>query len=135
MDLIFPNDGLVQQLHWILTTGVHYHLYTNNVIPGLSDTTATYTEAIWTGYAAVFQDWSNFTLNGVSANSGYAIAPPISFTNSSGSSQNTYGYYVTDVANGILLAAARFDSPPITILDGQGVAVVPTWGDLSQLSS
>jgi hypothetical protein len=94
-----------------------------------------YTEAAFGGYAAVSQSWSNYTLNGVAAHQGYAIAAPINFTNSSGGPQNVYGYYVTDSTSTILLAAAEFDAPPVTIPSGTPFTMVPNWGDLSQLSS
>lgn len=135
MDLLFPDNGLVNQLSRILTPGVHFHLFTNNVVPTLSTTLAGLTEAAWTGYAVVSQAWSDFTINGVAAHSGYAIAPPIIFTNGTGAPVTAYGYYVTDNADAILLAVALFDAPPQTIAPAGTLSVVPTWGDFSQLSS
>jgi len=135
VDLIFPDDGLVEQLNRILTATVKYRLFTNNVTPALGDVVATYTEAAWTGYAAVSQTFSDFTINGVSGHNGFAIAPPISFSNSSGSPVNAYGYFVTNSGGTILLAVARFDSAPVTIANGGSTSVVPVWGDYSQLSA
>jgi hypothetical protein len=135
MDVIFPDNGLVFQLEQILTATVKYRLFTNNITPSLSDVVSTYTEAAWTGYAAVSQTWTNFTLNGVSGHNGFAIAAPITFSNSSGATVTPYGYFVTDSTGTILLAAARFDNPPVSILNGGSALVVPSWGDLSQLSS
>lgn len=135
MDLLFPDNGLVYQLNKILTAGVKYRLFTNNLVPALTNTLASVTEAAWAGYVSVSQDWTNFTINGVTSHNGFAIAPPIAFSNASGAPVTTYGYYVTDTANTVLLAIARFDSAPITIPDGQAQNVVPTWGDFSGLSS
>jgi len=135
MDLIFPDNGLVFQLEQILNATVKYRLFTNNITPSLSDTVSTYTEAVFSGYAPVSQTFSNFTLNGVTGHNGYALAAPINFTNSSGSSVNVYGYFVTDTTGTILLAAARFDSAPVAIPGGGSTQVVPTWGDFSQLTS
>jgi hypothetical protein len=135
MDLLFPDAGLVAQLSKILSPGVIYKLFTNNFVPTLSSTLGSFTEASWTGYAAVAQNFSNFTINGVAAHSGYAIAPPISFLNSTGAPVQAYGYYVTDAAGTTLLACALFDSPPATIAPAGSLSVVPTWGDFSQLSS
>lgn len=134
MDLIFPDDGLVEQLTRILNGGIKYHLFTNNVTPDLGDIVSTYTEAAWTGYAAVAQSFSDYAINGVSGHNGFAIATPISFSNSSGGSVNAYGYYVTNTAGTKLLAAARFDSAPVSIPNSGSTQVVPVWGDLSQLS-
>jgi hypothetical protein len=135
MDLLFPDQGLVYQLQQVLTAGVNYHLFTNNITPGLSTTLSGLTEAAWGGYAAISQSWSNFSTNGVSGHNGFAIAAPINFANSSGSPQSAYGYYVTDSGNTKLLAVALFDSAPVTEPSGSQFTVVPTWGDFSQLSS
>jgi hypothetical protein len=135
VDLLFPDQGLVYQLQQILTPTVHYHLYTApTTLPTLSWLVATLTEAAFTGYAAISQAWANFILNGVQAHSGFAIASPITFTNSSGSPVNVYGYYVTDSTDTILLAIAQFDNAPIAIPAGQTLTVIPVWGDFSQLA-
>jgi hypothetical protein len=135
MNLLFPDQGLVEQISRILTAGVKYHLYTNNLTPTLATALVNLTEAGWTGYAAVTLDFTNFTINGVAGNSGYALASPITFTNSTGSTVNPYGYYVTDTAVTKLLAIARFDGAPSPILAAGSLNVVPVWGDFSQLSA
>lgn len=135
MDLLFPDNGLPYQLQAILTAGVKYNLFTNNYVPTLSTVLADLTVAAWSGYAAVSQSWSDYSINGVAGHSGFAIAPPISFLNSSGGSVNAYGYYVTDSTGAYLLAVARFDSAPVSIAPSASLNVLPTWGDLSQLSS
>jgi hypothetical protein len=133
MDLVFPNQGLKEQLQRILTSGFNWRLFTNNITPTRSNVLSDFTEAIFSGYAPWFQQWTDFTLNGVSGNTGYAIAPPVAFSNSSGSDQQVYGYFVTDTGNTMVVAAARFDGAPVTIPNGSSIAVVPTWGDVSQL--
>lgn len=135
MDLLFPDDGLVYQLSQILQTNVTYRLFTNAITPTLSTVWANMTEAAWSGYAAQTQSWSDFTINGVAAHNGFALASPISFDNTSGSTQQAYGYYVTDPSNTKLLAVALFDGAPISIPTGTSYNVVPTWGDFSGLSS
>ena len=109
------------------TTGlnpVRYHLYTNNVSPGHLDTLATYTEASFAGYAAVnVSSWGASTIDsGFHANS---TASQISFTNSSGSSQNVYGYYVTDTGSGFLWYAELFAGAPIAIANGTSLFLTP----------
>jgi hypothetical protein len=135
MDLLFPDQGLVYQLQQILTAGVKYHLFSNNYTPTLDTLLSNLVEASWSGYTAVSLTWSSYSINGVSSHSGFALASPISFGNSSGSSQNAYGYYVTDSGNTLLLAVARFDAPPVVIPNGGTATVIPVWGDFSQLSS
>ena len=135
MDLLFPDAGLVYQLTQILTPGVRYHLFANNFVPTLGSPLSAFTEAAWSGYANVLQNWASYAINGVSSHSGFAIAPPITFNNSSGAPVNAYGYYVTDTTNTVLLAAALFDSPPVVIPAGGNTVVIPVWGDFSQLSA
>jgi hypothetical protein len=135
MDLLFPDNGLVEQLTRVLNGSVKYRLYTNNYTPDLNAVLASVTEAAFAGYANVSQTFANFTLNGVSGHQGFAIAPPVSFSNTSGGPVNVYGYYVTDSGGTLLLAIARFDSAPIVIPNGGNVQVIPIWGDQSLLSS
>ena len=135
MDLLFPDDGLTYQLKSILSATVNYHLFTAPSVVDLSTVLAGVTEAAFTGYALVGQNWADFTLNGVAGHNGYALAPPITFTNSGGSPTMVQGYYVTDITNTILLAIAVFDNAPITIPPAGTWNVVPTWGDFSGLSS
>lgn len=135
MNLLFPDEGLVMQLNRILTASVKYHLYTNNLTPTLATVLADLTEAAWTSYAAITQTWTDYTINGVAAHSGYALAPPIVFTNGSGSTVNPYGYYVTDTGVTKLLAIARFDGAPSPIVAAGTLSVIPTWGDFSQLNA
>lgn len=133
MDLVFPNQGLEEQLQRILNSNVVYRLFTNNVTPSRASVLSDFTEASWSGYGAITRTWTDYTLHGVSGDAGYAIAAPIAFSNSSGSDQTAYGYYVTDSGNSLVMAAALFDGAPITIPTGQATSVVPTWGDFSQL--
>lgn len=135
MDQLFPNEGLVSQLYAILATTPVWRLYTNNVPPQLTTILALLFEGAWAGYAAVPQGAGNFTISGVAGNNGYAIAPPITFANTSGAPVTVYGYYVTDAANTMLLAIAQFDGAPLTIEDGDTLPVVPIWGDFSGLGS
>jgi hypothetical protein len=137
MDLLFPDQGLPYQLQQILTPGVKYRLFANDVMPTLDTVLADLTEAAWPGYGGpILRNWANYTSNGVSGHNGFAIAPAITFGNTSGVPQSAYGYYVTDPAGSPtkLLAVARFDSAPVVIPNGGTTIVIPTWGDFSQLS-
>jgi len=135
VNLIFPDEGLVTQLGRILVLDVLYHLFTNNVTPDRDTVLADLTDATWTGYAPITQTFTDYTITGVAGHAGYAIAAPISFSNGSGSPVTTYGYYVTDSGETVLLAAARFDGAPLTIAAAGTLPVVPVWGDFSQLFS
>ena len=135
MDLLFPDAGLVYQLQQILTPRVHYHLFVNTYVPTLYSTVADLTEASFSGYTPAVVHVADFTITGVAGHNGYAIAPPVTFLNSSGGAELVYGYYVTDQTDTILLAIALFDGAPISISSGGNQTVLPTWGDFSQLAS
>lgn len=134
MQQIYPDEGLVSQLMRIMGDDVKYHLYTNDITPDRATVLADFTEAAFTGYAAVTVEAADFTIDGVSAHVGYIQAPPITFTNGSGVDQDAYGYYVTDAGSTEVLAAGRFDAAPVTKADGDAWSVIPVWGDSSSLS-
>lgn len=135
MRLIFPDEGLVEQLKRIVNDGVTYHLFTNDVTPDRDTELAGLTEAAWSGYAAASLDETDFPTESVAGHNGSILGPAVAFLNSSGSPVDAYGYYVTDVANSMLLAAARFDDAPISKADAESFLVVPTWGDFSRFNA
>lgn len=132
MNQIYPNEGLVEQLTRILSQGIRVKLFKNDIDPDKATVVGDLTEADWTGYASVDMDDTDFTLTGISGDAGYALAAPITFANGSGSAKSAYGYYVTTQDDATLLAAARFDSAPITKADGEQWVVTPVWGDSSE---
>lgn len=131
MRQIHPNVALVPLINRMIGSGNWvYKLYSNNVTLSPTTILSDLTELSGvSGYSGITQSASDFTLTGVSANKGYALAPPISWT--LGSSGSTiYGYYVTDTAGSGLLAVAAFDSPLI-IGGGIVVPLIPSMGDSS----
>lgn len=135
MKLIFPDAGLVEQLARILGGSVVYQLYDNDVTPTDLSVLGDFSLAGWPTPGSFTLGNIDYTLRGVAAHAGYAIAPPIAFLNSTGMDQVAYGYRVLDTGLTILLAAARFDGAPLTIHDGDSLTVVPVWGDFSQYTS
>jgi hypothetical protein len=142
---IYPNgngtssgdNGLIGILQRFATAGFHFHLYSNNATINQSTALASLTEQAAAGYALAAVASGAFTLVGVTANNGSIMAAPVSFgTNTSGGSVNSYGYYVTDTSNTVLLAVAEFDSAPIATANGGTFpVVVPVFGDFSQYTS
>jgi len=130
MQLLFPDEGLEEQLTRILNGTVRYHLFTNNIVPDADTVEADLTEAAWTGYASQALTFADYPISGVAAHKGYAIGTPLEFDNTSGGTVNPYGYYVTDGSSTMLLAIARFDGAPTPILDGGSLNVIPVWGDV-----
>lgn len=134
MNLIYADNGLVMQLERIWSPSVRYHLFYNNYTPTRATVLADLSEPGWASYASVLVDDTDIIASGVAANVGYVQAAPVIFTNTSGISVDCYGYYVTDSGNTKLLAAARFDSAPVSKANGESFVVIPVWGDFSQNS-
>ena len=99
-------------------------LFINNITPSDTDTTGTFTQAGFPGYAAI-------TLTGASWNaaSGGSItySAQQSWTCSGSSTNDVYGYYVVQVTSGILLWAERDAAAPAAVRNsGDAVKVTPT---------
>lgn len=142
MDQIYPDDGLIWWLQQMvgqgLASGVEFDLFASNITPALTDTVSTYSGSIpsWAGYGGpIAVAGSAFTFVNVVAHLGSAQAPNVAFGNSSGSTQQAYGYIIRNPGGTKLLAAARFDSAPLSILNGAFQLVTPIVGDFSGLTS
>jgi len=129
MALVSVNVGvqeiLRRALNYSATGDVKLHLFKSNSTPAETDTTATYTEADFTGYASVTLTGASWTVtNADPASASYAEQ---SFTSSAGSqSQAVYGYYVTNSDSTTLLWAERFSDGPYTIVNnGDVIKVTP----------
>lgn len=129
MALNCPNVGaqeiLRRALNYSATGDVVLKLYQNDVTPGESDTTSTYTEATWTGYSAKTLTGGSWTVT--SADPSEASYAQQTYTSTAGSqNQNNYGYYVTNAGGTVLLWAERFTSAPYTIVNnGDTISVTP----------
>lgn len=100
-------------------------LYQNNHTPAAGDDISDYTEATFTGYAQ--DDFAPSTFGAVSVVS--HVAQSVSsftaeFTQTSGSNQTIYGYYLLD-DGGNFIGAEMFASP-VTMSPGGTLEVTPT---------
>lgn len=85
----------------------YLHLYQNDHTPALGDVLADYTEADFSGYAALdlFPDWTGPTGAGEPR---VQSAGPVTFLHDGGVTGNSiYGCYLTDQAGTTLLGAIR----------------------------
>jgi hypothetical protein len=103
-------------------------LFTNNITPSVTDTAASYTECVLSGYASVTLtpgNWSGSTTSG-EANYGY---PTITFTfNPYAGGTIIYGYFVT--IPGLVGVLADVFSPSYAVPAGGGsLTVTPTYLD------
>lgn len=101
-------------------------LYKNNITPSDTDTAATYTEATFTGYAAI-------TLTGASWNAAAAgsitYGSQQTFTCSAVAVDDIYGYYITEITSGVLIWSERDGAAPFAIrVSGDAVKITPTIG-------
>lgn len=102
-------------------------LFKNDVTPDDADNVnaSGYTEATFTGYSAVAFTAANWTVT--TAHPAVASYAQQTFTSSADqSTQNIYGYYITN-AGGSLVVAERFTDGPYAIsANGQTIKVTPT---------
>jgi hypothetical protein len=99
-------------------------LYSNNITPSDTDTAGTYTECTFAGYAPI-------TLTGASWSAGSGGTTSYAqqtFTRSStGTAENVYGYYITQLTSGVLMWSERDSAGPFAITNnGDTVKVTPT---------
>lgn len=100
-------------------------LYKNDVTPAETDTAATFTEATFTGYAAVSLASADWTLTPGAPSS--AACAQKTFTSSADQAlQTIYGYYLTENGGGTLVAAERFSASVGIISNGDNIKVTPT---------
>lgn len=133
MDLIFGDVGLVWLLRRVVGTGLLYHLFVNNHTPGVGSTLASFTEATYSGYAAILVAAADWNVSAVVGHVGDLEAPAIVFRNTSTAARSAYGYFITDPTGTQYVAAARFDEPPMVVAIGDAFTVDPILGSFSGL--
>jgi len=73
-------------------------LFKSDTVPTRTTVLADLDECDFDGYAA--QDLASWIFDTVTAHVGYITYPPVTFTRSAGAtSNNVFGYYITDAAN------------------------------------
>lgn len=122
----FVDADLVNEL-LLLRAGynanVHQlHLYKNNYTPVAGSVFGSFTEADFSGYASQAMSYSTATLIG-----DFAVmvdSATRTFTVGAGGVSNTvYGYFVMDVASGILVYAERFSASVNMTTVGDSLAI------------
>lgn len=130
MALLVPNDGEEDALNYFVNKASPQNLvlclFKSNTTPAETDTTATYTEADFTGYASVTLTGASWTVTpGAPSSAAYAQQ---TFTSSAGGqNQPVYGYFLKRVTSGKIAYAERFSDGPYTIVNnGDAIKVTPT---------
>ena len=130
MALLVPNVGEVRLLRYIIgnasPTSLQLHLYTNNRTPDEADTEASYTTAVAIGYGVATLSPSSWSVGTDSGTSSALYNSGITFTfGTAASTQNVFGYYVSDNL-GNLLWSERFPGAPFALPSSGGeIAIRP----------
>lgn len=140
-NLIVPDDAKIRLTKLAtsisLTGGPDkYRLFQNNVTPDHNTTSATLTEATFSGYTSGGVALSGGAVSGSLDGSGRAVATwnSITYTKSGATGNTIYGYYCVD-SSGNLLWVERFDSPIAMTTDGSFITLVPKFTGMSQYSN
>ena len=127
MALVLTNNGegdiLAAAVAKAAAENLVLRLYISDTTPAETDTAATYTEATFTGYAAITLTPANWVIT--EGAPGDATYPQQTFTSSANQTpQTVYGYYLTRVTSGRIAWAERFPSGPYVIANnGDNVKV------------
>lgn len=112
---VFEDDGIRVALDNV-TAGelatAKLRLYSNNLTPTNAQVIGDFTEATFTGYAAV--TLSGWTAASVAAHVASSTANPVTFTLTAGT-QSIYGWYITNAAGTVLYAAGRDAAAPVAM--------------------
>ena len=108
-------------------------LFKNDVTPSHESTTATFTEANFTGYAEITLTTTSWNAGVAGTGTGTALANKASidyvqqtFTMGvPGTTNVIYGYYITDTAGTTLLGAERFAASQSMALSGDSIKITP----------
>lgn len=118
MNMVIPNEGKELWLYWALVTDGSdledfvLDLFQNDYTPDDDSTDSSFTVATFGGYAQLDLLRSEFSTPSIVSDVAESErAPAPEWTQTSGSAQTVYGWYLRGADSGIVLAAQRFDSP------------------------
>ena len=129
MPLLVPNNGEGDMLTALVAKAAAENLvlrlFQSNTTPAEADVTATYTEATFTGYAALTLTAASWVVT--EGAPGSAAYPLVTFTSSiAQTAQLVYGYYLTRVTSGRIAWAERFTDGPYSIVNlNDAIRVTP----------
>lgn len=120
-----PNEGEVQMLSaWQNGETLSLRLYENDYTPVNTATSASFTQATFTGYAAVTLAAGSWINTPGSPSTG--AYPAVSFTSTAAQTKLVYGYYILGVSSGKVYKAERFAAAPLSITKvGDQVQITP----------
>jgi len=121
--MVMPNEGKARALALLFGQGgatpgtLSCRLFSNDVTPTDTFTLASFTEASFTGYAAVSVAPGDWDAPTVVSDVGQIdkTTPPV-FTCTGGSPQDVYGWYLVDPGASLVLFTQRFDAPRTMVM-------------------
>lgn len=130
---VLNNFGEDRMLGLLVNKGAGYavanvtlKLFKNNVVPAETDTSSTFTEATFTGYAPLLLTGSSWSLT-PGAPSAATVAQQ-TFTCTAATSEPIYGYFLTAAtsAGSPPIAAEAFSDGPYTVTNnGDSIKITP----------
>lgn len=112
--IVVPNTGEVIALSYLVNKAVPenlvYRLFTNNITPSETDTTATYTEAAGGGYGSIALTGANWSVTGGAPSVAAYAQQTWAFTGALTGNPTIYGYFATRATSGDLVLAETFTS-------------------------
>lgn len=129
MSLVLLNQGesdwLSMAVNKAAPQNLLLRLYKSNTTPAETDTEASFTEADFTGYASATLTGANWSVT-PGAPSEASFAQQVFTSSADQTSQDVYGYYLTQLTSGRAQWAERFPSGPYPIANsGDNIGVTP----------
>lgn len=116
--MVIPDEGKLKLAYWQFGTdgsdlpNFTLHLYDNDYTPDDDTTASDFTEATFTGYAAIAILRSEFGAPAIIAHVAYITRTPVpSFECTAGGPDLVYGWYLLTDDDDTVIAAQRFDVP------------------------
>lgn len=118
MALLIPDVGKAkQQENYLNKTAPQDHvlkLYKNNITPAAGDVAGTYTEADFTGYAAVTLGGAGWTVTPGDPSLA-AFAQQTFLSSADQAVQQIYGYFLVGAVDGVIRWVERFPAGPYPV--------------------
>lgn len=130
MGIVYSDSGRAQWLRYLLGKShpgdILVKLWVNNFNPQPASAIGAFDEMDGHGYEAIVVARSSWTVAEVNDTTTSAAAPPVTWTFTSGSAVNVYGYVIVG-ADGSWLLAERFNAPFLVQEAGTTITVSLAW--------
>ena len=119
MALSIPDEGEEDILDVIFATTLVLRLFKNNLTPTNASVLSDFTEADFTGYAAITLTGGSWTTTPGAPSIATYVAQTFTCS-AAGAAQTIYGYYITRTSSGRVWVAERFPAADIAAISAAG---------------